>query len=142
MNGWNVSRNEEVEKVEWILKLGKDTTYEDYQKMLESHELDDVIPAAQAVVDQFKSKFPTVPVDQVTLVINRDATPGAKLELGGARPAENVQIRIEQRGKVSCFDCEAFGDDEQCWKNRHWVGANGEVGSDCPRIKQATERSK
>jgi len=117
--------------MDMMLKLGKDTSYDDYQEMLENHEIDDMIPAAQRVVDEFMQKFPTVSIDAVTLVVNKTA----KID-------KIDKIVFERSGEMPCFACEAFGDDEQCWKNLHWVGANGEVGSDCPRIRQATKRSE
>lgn len=55
----------------YSIKLGEDTASDDYPQMIENHDLDDVIMASMSVVDQFKKQFPTVPIDEVRLVINK-----------------------------------------------------------------------
>ena len=57
--------------MEYVVKLGKDTTHEDYHKMLRNHELDDVRPICECVVREFKQKFPSTIIDSVQIVINK-----------------------------------------------------------------------
>ena len=78
-----------------MIKLGEDCDYEDYDKMVENHELDDTIPIAQDVVNQFMAQYPTVPIDGVTLVINKDATAETKILKKGATPADDIHIELQ-----------------------------------------------
>ena len=125
--------------MKWMIELGDDCDYEDYDRMLTNHELDDIMPAAREVVEAFQAQYPTVPIDRVTLVINKDATAETKIRKKGATAADNVQITFAPREKMTCFDCIAFGDDEQCYESRHSVDGDGNEGLDCPRIKQAVD---
>lgn len=66
--------------MEYVIKLGEDTSHEDYQKMVENHELDDVLPICECAVREFKQKFPTVPIDGVQIVINKPDTDRQKVD--------------------------------------------------------------
>lgn len=57
----------------WAIKLGENCDYKDYSKMIENHELDDMIPLSGLIVEQFIKRFPTVPIDTVVVTINKDA---------------------------------------------------------------------
>ena len=78
----------------WMLKLGEDCTSEDYLRMIENRELDNMVSIAATVVDQFMERFPTVPIDTVVLTINKDATVETKIFTAEATPGDNVKIEI------------------------------------------------
>ena len=60
----------------WIIRLGKDCTPEDYAEMLKSHKFNGIDSLKQffKALDQFSKKSPSVPIDQVAVVINKDAS--------------------------------------------------------------------
>lgn len=55
----------------YMIKLGEGTSYEDHRRMIENQDLGDAISASMSVVDKFKKQFPTVPIDEVQLTINK-----------------------------------------------------------------------
>ena len=55
----------------WVMKLGEGTTSDDHLEMIKNHELDDIVPEAEKIVDAFLERFPGHEIDQVTLVINK-----------------------------------------------------------------------
>ena len=57
----------------------------------------------------------------------RTLEPQPKLYLSGMKSEE----------EMPCFNCEAFGNDEQCHSKRHSQDESGIEGLECPRIKNA-----
>lgn len=66
--------------MEYMIKLGEETSHEDYQKMIENHELDDVLPICECTVREFKQRFPGAIIDGVQIVINKPDTDRQKVD--------------------------------------------------------------
>lgn len=66
--------------MEYVIKLGEDTTYEDYQQMIENHELDDVLSICENTVKEFVQRYPSAVIDNVQIVINKPDTDLQKVD--------------------------------------------------------------
>ena len=54
----------------YILNRGDDCSKEEYDAMLENHELDCVFPVAQDLLDQYETMYPNHHVEKVTLTVH------------------------------------------------------------------------
>ena len=115
----------------YMIKLGEDTNYKDYHRMIENHELDDVITASMSIVDIFKERYPTVPIDEVQLVINKTGEITTDIK----EVIVEHNMKAEEEG-MPCFNCEAFNNDELCYNKRTSRDGSGIEGLECPRIKE------
>lgn len=89
--------------MKWIVERGDECN----ELYITQDEVDDAIHSSMGIVGDFMRQYPSTKIDTVKLVI---------------------QCNDEPKDDMPCFNCEAFGDDEQCYNKRH-------IFDGCPRIK-------
>ena len=53
----------------YTVKLGEDCSQEQYDEMMENHELDCLFPVAQDLLDQYETMYPNHKVEEVVMVV-------------------------------------------------------------------------
>lgn len=61
------------------------------------------------------------------------------IELFEYPPFNPPPFKVSSVELASCFDCEAFGNDELCHEKMTSRDDSGNEGLECPRIKEAIE---
>ena len=95
----------------WTVERGKECS----ELEIEQDEIDDAISAGMGIVGDFMRQYPDSWIDEVRLVIK-------------CKDDYEAPDDAFEDDSMPCFRCDAFGDDDECYRRRHTFDG-------CPRIK-------
>lgn len=92
--------------MKWIVELDEECN----ELYITQDEIDNAVHSSMGIVGDFMRQYPLTKIDTVKIV---------------------TKCKDDD---MPCFGCEAFFDDELCYKKRHEIDENGIELEECPRI--------